>query len=90
MLFRSSFDKSVKVHPKITDPNNSSFIDGFFSFLSSKALHEHQFIHGLDYYGSFLGIKKEYKINIIDDIDYLINRKDSIEQYEATRKQQTA
>lgn len=25
-----SFDKSLKVHPKIADPNNSSFIDGFF------------------------------------------------------------
>jgi hypothetical protein len=67
-----SFDKSIKVHPKIADPNNSSFIDGFFSFLSSKVLHEHQFIHGVDYYGSFLAIKNDYKINIIDDIDYLI------------------
>jgi len=67
-----SFDKSIKVHPKIADPNNSSFIDGFFSFLSSKVLHDHRFIHGLDYYGSFLAIKNEYKLNIIDDIDYLI------------------
>ena len=67
-----SFDKSVKVHPKISDTNNSSFIDGFFSFLTSKVLHEHKFIHGLDYYGSFLAIKNDYKINIIDDLDYLI------------------
>jgi hypothetical protein len=67
-----SFDTSVKVHTKIADPNNSSFIDGFFSFLTSKVLHEHKFIHGLDYYGSFLSIKNDYKINIIDDIDYLI------------------
>jgi len=67
-----SFDKSIKVHPKISDPNNSSFIDGFFSYLTSKALHEYQFIHGLDYYGSFLAIKNDFKINIIDDLDYLI------------------
>jgi len=67
-----SFDKSNTVHPKLADPNNSSFIDGFFSFLSSKLLHEHKFIHGLDYYGSFLAIKNNYKINIFDDIDYLI------------------
>lgn len=67
-----TFDCSNKVHPKISDPNNSSFIDGFFSFLTSKVLHEHQFIHGLDYYGSFLAIKNDYKLNIIDDIDYLI------------------
>ena len=30
-----SFDKSIKIHPKISHPNNSSFIDGFFSFLTS-------------------------------------------------------
>ena len=67
-----SFDKYSKVHPKISDPNNSSFIDGFFSFLTSKVLHQHNFIHGLDYYGSFLAIKNDYKINIIDDLDYLV------------------
>ena len=67
-----SFDRTNKVHPKLNDPNNSSFIDGFFSFLTSKVLHEHQFIHGLDYYGSFLAVKNDYKLNVIDDIDYLI------------------
>jgi hypothetical protein len=67
-----SFDKNVKVHPKINESNNSSFIDGFFSFLTSKVLHEHKFIHGLDYYGSFLAIKNDYNINIIDDLDYLV------------------
>lgn len=67
-----SHDKSITVHPKIADPNNSSFIDGFFSFLTSKVLYHHNFIHGLDYYGSFLSIKNDYKINVIDDIDYLV------------------
>jgi hypothetical protein len=78
-----SFDKSVKVHPKIADPNNSSFVDGFFSFLTSQVLHEHQFIHGIDYYGSFLAIKNEYKLNVIDDLDYLV-------QSEFFNKQQNA
>ena len=67
-----SFDKSLKVHSKINDSNNSSFVDGFFSFLTSQLLNEHNFIHGVDYYGSFLAIKHDYKLNIIDDIDYLI------------------
>ena len=67
-----SIDKTCKVHPKIACPNNSSFIDGFFSFLLSKVLHDHKFIHGIDYYGSFLAIKNNYKINIIDDLEYLI------------------
>jgi hypothetical protein len=66
-----SIDSSIKVHPKFTETNNSSFVDGFFSFLTSQLLNEHNFIHGVDYYGSFLAIKNEYKINIIDDIDYL-------------------
>jgi hypothetical protein len=67
-----TYDKDVTVYPKLADPNNSSFIDGFFSFLTSKVLYDHQFIHGLDYYGSFLSIKNNYKINVIDDIDYLV------------------
>jgi hypothetical protein len=67
-----SFDNSIKIHPKIADSNNSSYIDGFFSYLTSKTLHEHNFLHGLDYFGSFLAIKNEYKIDIIDDLDYLI------------------
>jgi hypothetical protein len=75
-----SFDKTAKIHPKLDDPNNSSFVDGFFSFLSSKLLHEHKFIHGLDYYGSFLAIKNDYKINIIDDIDYLIQSEFFVKQ----------
>ena len=67
-----SIDKHTKVHPKIEDANNSAYIDGFFSYLTSQVLHNHKFIHGLDYYGSFLAIKNNYKINVIDDIDYLI------------------
>ena len=66
-----SIDKTLNVHPKINDSNNSSYVDGFFSFITSQVLHTHKFIHGLDYYGSFLALKNNYKINIIDDIDYL-------------------
>jgi hypothetical protein len=68
-----TFNKNAKIHPKLIDTNNLSYVDGFFSFLTSKLLHEHQFIHGIDYYGSFLAIKNDHKINIIDDIDYLIH-----------------
>jgi hypothetical protein len=60
------------VQDKISNPNNSSYIDGFFSFLSSKLLHNHFFINGIDYYGSFIGMKNNYKINVMDDLDYLI------------------
>lgn len=67
-----SFDKSIRIHSKIEDTNNSSYIDGFFCFLTSQMLNNHAFIHGVDYYGSFLAIKNNYKLNIIDDLDYLI------------------
>lgn len=60
---------------KMKDRNNSAYIDGFFSFLSSRLLHDHKFIHGLDYYGCFLGIKKDYKHNIVDELDYLYESK---------------
>jgi hypothetical protein len=57
--------------PKIADTNNVSYIDSFFSFLSSKLMHAHQMIHGIDFYGSFLGVQRVFKLEISDDIDYL-------------------
>jgi hypothetical protein len=60
-------------HPKFIDVNNSAYVDGLFLYFSSKLLHEHKFSHGVDYYGSFLGIKNDFTINVFDDIDYLNN-----------------
>ena len=59
------------VHPKLLDANNSAYIDGFFSFLSSQLIYNYGFVNGVDYYGSFLGIKNQFKLNVIDDLDYL-------------------
>ena len=56
---------------KFIDVNNSAYVDGLFLFLSSQLRHTYKFIHGVEYYGSFLGIKNEFKINVFDDIDYL-------------------
>jgi hypothetical protein len=66
--FNSNLDDC---NSKLIDMNNSAYVDGLFIFLTSKLLHEHKFIHGVDYYGSFLAIKNNYKINVFDDIDYL-------------------
>lgn len=57
--------------PKINDPNNSAYVDSFFTYLTSKLLHTHAFLHGIDFYGSFIGIKHDYKCDVQDDIDYL-------------------
>jgi hypothetical protein len=59
-------------HSKVLDPNNSAYVDGFFSYLSSQLLHTHDFIHGIDFYGSYLAIQKDFIVNIIDDQEYLM------------------
>lgn len=59
------------VHMKIQDYNNMAYVDGFFSYLSSQLLNTHNFVHGVDFYGSFTGIQEQYKMDITDDYDYL-------------------
>ena len=59
------------IHPKVNDPNNSAYVDGFFSYLTSQLLNNHGFVNGLDYYGSFLGVKNNFSVNVIDDLEYL-------------------
>lgn len=65
-----TFDNS-NINDKIHNYNNSAYIDGFFSFLTSQLLNTHNFVHGNNFYGSFLGTKHNFKINVIDDIEYL-------------------
>jgi hypothetical protein len=62
-----------EINPKILDINNSAYVDGFFLFLTSNLIHTHNFIHSVDYYGSYLAIKNNFSLNIFDDIDYLNN-----------------
>lgn len=56
---------------KLLDGNNSAYIDNYFSYLSSRLLHEYGFVHGIDYYGGYLAIKENYIFNSEDDIDYI-------------------
>lgn len=67
-LPKLSNNKCIK---KVLDPNNSAYVDAFFSYLTSNLLHHHEFIHGLDFYGSFLGIQKNFYVNVFDDLEYL-------------------
>jgi hypothetical protein len=60
------------VNIKLNDPNNSAYVDGLFYFLSNELLNKYNFIHGIEFYGSFVCIKNNFKINIEDDIEYLI------------------
>jgi hypothetical protein len=65
-------EKDDIIYNKMNDSNNSAYVDGLFSFLSSKLLNEHNFVHGIDFFGSFVGIKNNFKLNIADDLEYLI------------------
>ena len=56
---------------KLLSINNSSYIDCFFSFLSSKLLHNYNFNNSIDFYGSFLSVQDKYKMDISDDFEYL-------------------
>ena len=71
LLNLPSFTSCESSHEKTRDINNSAYVDSFFSYLTSKLLHTHNFINGIDFYGSFLSIKENYPVNIYDDIDYV-------------------
>ena len=60
------------VSDKINDMNNSAYVDGLFYYLSSQLSEKFNFKHGIEFYGSFLAIKNDFKINIEDDIEYLL------------------
>ena len=55
----------VQGHAKANDKNNAAYVDGFFSYLSSQVLNCHDFIHGLNFYGSFNAIKNDFYYNEI-------------------------
>ena len=80
--YENNDNQSKKI---ILDENNIPYVDSFFSFLTNKLSEEYtNFNHGIKFYGSFLGIKNNFKINVYDDIDYLIeseNFKDNINTY---------
>ncbi len=60
-----------KIIKKYYDVNNSAYSDGFFSYLSSLLLNGYNFLNGIDYYGSFLGVKNNFFVEISEDIEYL-------------------
>ena len=63
--------KTSKNMQKILNPFNASYVDCFFNYLSSQLKNNHAFENGIDFYGSYVGIQKHYKMNITDDYEYL-------------------
>jgi hypothetical protein len=54
----------------INSYHNYAYVDGFFYYLTSTLL-EKGFIHGLDFYDSYICVSKECEINIVNDFEYL-------------------
>jgi hypothetical protein len=67
-------EAASNVIDKVNNPSNSSYIDNLFNIINSQLL-EKGFVHGIEWYGSFLAIKKDFEFNIYDDLDYLFHSK---------------
>ena len=73
LLVPPSFTEApaTSVHQtKMRDVNNSSYVDAFFTYLTSQVLHAHGFLHGLDFYGSYLAVQDEFTVNVYDELEY--------------------
>ena len=58
-------------HEKSRGVNNAAYVDGFFSYLTAGLLHNHGFLHGLDSFACFLSRKKNFLVDVADDMDHL-------------------
>ncbi len=56
---------------KIGNPNNCSYTDAFFSYLSNMLYEKHGFVHGVPFYGSALAIQNRFRFNLADDLDFV-------------------
>ena len=60
-----------ELHYKIQSIHNTSYVDNMCCLLINKLREHYNFFNSVEYYGSYIGIQNQYRINIIDDIDYL-------------------
>lgn len=60
----------TRVLKKASNAYNASYVDGLFNFVNG-ALLPLGFIHGVEFYGSYIANKQKYTFDISDDLDYL-------------------
>ena len=63
-------DTADQVPEDMLDTNNSAYVDDLFVYLSGQT-RTRGFVHGLQYYGGCLAIKKDFACNVYDYIDTL-------------------
>jgi len=66
----ANHEKETLFQEYINSYHNYAYVDGFFYYLTSTLL-EKGFIHGLDFYDSYICISKECEIDIVNDFEYL-------------------
>ena len=62
---------TFNAHESYRQCNNTAYIDGFFTYLSSLLLHEYKFVNAIDCHGLFIGLHDKLSINVIDDLEDL-------------------
>ena len=70
-LYKDVSCSDISYNEIINDINNYSYCDAFFSYLSSKLLHNYNFLNAIDFYGSFIGIKKDFTFDISEELEFL-------------------
>jgi len=75
MLALPEFAKGSGGHFKYRSEYNAAYVDGFFVYLTCQLMEQFQFDHGIEFFGSFLGIKENFRLNITDDIEFLMESK---------------
>jgi hypothetical protein len=65
--------KTSDVLPKIAHFCNASYVDAFFNYLTNLLLEKHGFMHGIAFYGSYLGVQRKFKMDVSDDVEHLRN-----------------
>ena len=61
----------TKYEQYINEPNNYAYVDSLFYHITSEFSKNHKFPHGIKCYDQFICKKKDCKINIADDLEYL-------------------
>ena len=59
--------KSQLSHEKMNDLNNNAYLDSFYCYLTSK-LKKKGFVHGLNFYGELLAVKKYFFVKCTDGL----------------------
>ena len=68
---REEIDENSKYEKYINDKNNYAYVDSMFYYITSKLSKIHHFPHSIECYDQFICKKKDCKINIADDLEYL-------------------